>query len=171
MELWTETSLKALHDAAVAAFPDTSMRQHATDSVRIEGLRWVPFEGVRTLFVKAVANNEGRKNESIVLFKGVRYREGRGRGVVPIAASTGKDFYVEAISLSDNDALVRCTCKDFRWRFSHWNRVDGSLFGRGGRKYEAGVRPGESNPEESPGMCKHLMKMAKILRESGVCVP
>jgi hypothetical protein len=168
MAIWLETTLKDLHDAAADAFPQTNMRQHATDPIRIEGLRWIPFRGMGTLFVKALVNNEGSKNESIILFKGVKYREGSGLGSVPVVASNGTKVNIDRLSFSRTDALVRCTCGDFRWRFSHWNREDGSLYGRGGRKYEAKFRPGSSNPEESPGMCKHLMKMAKILLESGV---
>lgn len=168
MELWLETSVKGLYDAAVAAFPETGRRQHSTQTVRVEHLDWVPFRGVRTLFVKALVKNEGRKNDSIILFKGVKYRDSEGRGSVPIRASDGSEVYLEPLSMENNEVMVRCTCQDFRWRFAHWDRVDGSLFGREPRRYEAMFRPGSSNPSESPGMCKHLMKMAKILRESGV---
>lgn len=167
MELWLESSTRELFDWAVEAFPQTSRRQNATHSVRVEHIDWIPFEGVETLFVKALVNNEGRKNDSIILFKGVKYRGSEGRGTVSIKASDGREVHLEPLSLEENDVMVRCTCRDFRWRFAHWNRVDGSLYGRGPGKYEAAVRPGSSNPSGSPGMCKHLMKMAKILRESG----
>jgi len=168
MRTWIETSLKGLYDGSVEAFPNTTRRQHSTDTVRVEGLRWVPFEGVGTLFVKALVRNEDRKNEPIILLKGVRYRQGPSGGVVTVRASNGREFHMESSSFADDDALVRCTCQDFRWRFCHWNGVDRSLFGRDRRRYEARLRPGSSNPDELPGMCKHLMKMAKILRESGV---
>lgn len=168
MEIWAESSLKDLYDMAVKAFPQTGRRQNSTHTVRVEHLDWVPFVGLGTLFVKGLVNNEGRKNECIVLFKGVKYGGSRG---VRVASSDGREVTLESISLSDQEALVRCSCADFRWRFSHWNKVDGSLFGREPRKYEASVRPGSSNPEESPGACKHLMKMAKILGESGVLRP
>jgi hypothetical protein len=168
MDIWLESSLKDLHDMAVQAFPHTTKRQNSTDTVRVEGMRWVPFRGLGTLFVKAVVNNEGRKNESIMLFKGVKYRE--GSAAVPVMTSKGEEVGLDRLSFSENGVLVRCTCEDFRWRFRHWNGEDGSLYGRAGRKYEAILRPGSSNPDESPGMCKHLMKMAKILRESGVLV-
>lgn len=167
MDIWLETTLKELHDSALDAFPNTTMRQYATHPVRVEHMDWVPFKGVGTLFVKGVARNEGRKHESIILFKGVRYAEEQRRGFVKISASDGKEAYLERLSWSATQALVRCSCSDFRWRFSHWNSVDGSLFGRAPKRYEATRNPGSSNPDESPGMCKHLMKMAKILAESG----
>jgi hypothetical protein len=168
MYLWNETSLKKLYDSSVKAFPQTTRRQHSTDTVRVESLRWVPFQGLGTLFLKGLAVNEGRKNEPIILFRQVQYKKEEGRGTVSIEASNGQRVHLESLSLSNNDVLVRCTCQDFRWRFCHWNKDDKSLYGRDRSRYEASLNPGSSNPEKSPGICKHLMKMAKILGESGV---
>lgn len=167
MELWMEGSLGDLFDMAASAFPNTERRQHSTQTVRVERVEWVPFVGLGTLFVKAIVNNEGRKNEAIVLFKKVRYGD-EGGGKVPIMSSDGRKIWVERLHFKGTDVLVRCSCADFRWRFAHWNKIDRSLYGRGPRNYEASFRPGSSNPSESPGACKHIMKMAKILRESGV---
>jgi hypothetical protein len=168
MDTWLESSLLDLYRSAVEAFPRTGMRQHSTHTVRVEHVDWVPFKGVGTLFVKGLCRNEGRKNECIVLFKGVDYREGESKGSVPIRSSDGRIIHVGTLSESGSEVFVRCSCPDFRWRFAHWNKMDKSLYGRGPRKYEAMFRPGSSNPEEMAGMCKHLMKMAKILGESGL---
>lgn len=164
-----ETSLKDLYDSSVKAFPGTRMRQNATDTVVVDHLDWVAFRGVGTLFVKATVKNEGRKNESIVLFKGVRYREGRGKGVVPVATSDGKTVFLEALSSSVTDVNVRCTCADFMYRFNYYDHVDKSLFGRKRRKYE-GLGLWAANPLEMPGMCKHLMKTMKALSEAKVLI-
>ena len=164
---WLEASINDLYNGSVKAFPKTTKRQHATDSVKIEHLEWVPFLGVRTLFVKAQARNEGRKNEPIILFKGVKYASGPGRGIVPLVDSSGKTVHLESISAEDADVLVRCSCGDFMWRFNYYNSLDKSLFGRKRSKYE-GQGLWEANPSESPGFCKHLMKMAKVLREAGL---
>lgn len=168
MELWLESTLGELYASAVEAFPETARRQHSTHTVRVEHVDWVPFKGLGTLFVKGLCNNEGRKNECIVLFKGVRYMEVPARRSVALRASDGREVNLEALSGDKNEVMVRCSCPDFRWRFSHWDRVDGSLYGRGPRVYHARLRPGSSNPKEMPGMCKHLMKMAKIMADSGV---
>lgn len=168
MRYYLESSLYDLYSGSIKAFPGTSRRQHSTDTVRVEHLDWVPFKGLRTLFVKGLCNNEGRKNECVILFKKVIYREQEGGGSVSVASSSGKTVHVIPLSFKEDDVLVRCSCADFRWRFAHWNREDRSLFGRSPRKYEAEMRPGSSNPEEAPGVCKHLMKMAKILGETGV---
>jgi hypothetical protein len=167
--LWLETSISELYTNSRKAFPGTSKRENSTDTVRVEHLDWVPFEGVRTLFVKATVNNEGRKNESIILFKGVNYGKAEGKGFVPLMSSSGRKVFVERLSVSDDEVLVRCTCGDFFWRFNYYNSVDKSLFGRKRSKYE-GQNLWKANPTESSGMCKHLMKLAKILREADLLI-
>jgi hypothetical protein len=167
--LWLESSIAELYKTTVDAFPKTTKRQFSTDPVVIEHLEWVPFLGMKTLFIKGTAKNEGRKNESILLFKGVRYKVREEKGAVPLRTSDGRVVFLEQISSKEDDVLVRCTCKDFSYRFNYYNSLNGSLFGRKRTKYE-GKGLWEANPQEAPGMCKHLMKMAKILRESKLLV-
>lgn len=166
--LWLETSLLDLYKGSLKAFPKTTKRQNATDSIKVEHLEWVPFEGVGTLFVKATANNEGRKNESIILFKDVKYRN-EEKGAIPLVSSSGKKVFLERLSAKENDVLVRCTCGDFRWRFNYYNSLDRSLFGRKRSKYE-GDGLWKANPLEEAGLCKHLMKLAKILSEANLLI-
>ncbi|NBT57592.1 hypothetical protein EBT16_02295 [bacterium] len=163
--LWIESSLKDLYKSSEDAFPRTRMRQYATQPVRVEHLEWVPFLGVRTLFVKATVRNEGRKHESIMLFKGVGYGDEKGR--IPLVDSSGRKVFLKRLSEAEDDVLVRCSCGDFFNRFNYYNSLDGSLFGRKRRKYE-GKGLWEANPDGLPGMCKHLMKMAVVLKESGL---
>lgn len=167
--MWLESSLLDLYKGSIKAFPKTTKRQNSTDTVKIEHLQWIPFEGIGTLFIKSIANNEGRKNESIMLFKNVKYRSSLQKGTIPINTSNGKIIHIDRISESKNDVLVRCTCNDFFWRFNYYNSTDKSLFGRKRRKYE-GQNLWEANPMKLPGLCKHLMKMAKILREANLLV-
>lgn len=163
--LWIESSLKDLHKSSEDAFPGTRMRQYATQPVRVEHLEWVPFLGVGTLFVKATVRNEGRKNESIMLFKGVGYGDEKGR--IPLVDSSGRKVFLKRLSEAEDEVLVRCSCGDFFNRFNYYNSLNGSLFGRKRRKYE-GKGLWEANPKGLPGICKHLMKMAVVLRESGL---
>lgn len=163
--LWIESSLNDLYESSKKAFPHTKMREHATDTVRVEHLEWVPFLGVRTLFVKGTVKNEGKKHESIMLFKGVDYGEEKGR--IPLIDSSGRTVFLKRLSSKDDEVLVRCSCQDFMYRFNYYNSLDGSLFGRKRAKYE-GKNLWEANPKGLPGACKHLIKMALVLRESKV---
>ena len=163
--LWLETSLNELYASADKAFPNTSKRQHSTDTIKIEHLTWIPFQGVKTLFIKGLAVNEGRKNEPIIVFKKVKYQLKEGKNIVSIMGSNGKRFFLEKLSSENNDVLVRCSCKDFMYRFNYYNHIDKSLFGRKRAKYE-GKGLWEANSSQMPGMCKHLIKMVKILHGS-----
>jgi hypothetical protein len=165
-----ETSLTDLYKGTVKAFPKTTLRQYATDTVRVERLEWVPFLGMKTLFIKGIIKNEGRKYESIILFKNINYKESEGKKVVKIKMSTGKEYFVEQIESEQNDVLVNCQCKDFYWRFKHFNKLDKSLYGRDRRPYKGFMRPDTANPMEMAGMCKHLIKMAKIIKESNLLI-
>lgn len=165
-----EVSLQKLYDNSVIAFPSTKKRQHAIDTVVIEHLEWIPFLGVKTLFIKGTIKNEGRKNEAIMLFKGVKYADNEGKKTIPIMTSIGKKVFIEQISAEQNDVLVRCSCKDFYWRFMHFDKDEKALFGKDRKKYEAIYNPGSSNPKEMSGVCKHLIKLGKVLKSSNLLI-
>lgn len=165
-----ETSISQLYKNTVKAFPTTTKRQYATDTVVVERLEWVPFLGLKTLFIKGLIKNEGKKYDCIMLFKNIIYKETEGKKLIKIKMSTGKEHFVEQIDSEKNDILVRCNCADFYWRFVHYNKLDKSLYGRDRRKYEALIRPDTANPKEMAGICKHLLKMAKIIKETNLLI-
>ncbi len=164
MSLFAESSLEDLYQSAVDAFPHTTMRQHATDTIVITNLRWMPYLGMKTLFIKALAQNEGREYSPIILFKKVNYNSDE----VKIIASDDKEYSFGKLSLENTDVVLRCNCKDFHWRGNYADFLDGSLWGRKRKKYESkGLRP-PVNPTNAPMICKHLMKTAHVLREAGI---
>lgn len=158
-----ESSAEELYRSAVKAFPNTKMRQHAIQPIVIRELRWTPFVGVKTLFVKGLAQNEDREYGPCILFKGVNYQG----NAVKITANDGISYNFDKLSLENTDVLLRCNCQDFFWRFNYYNHLDKTLYGTKRKKYESqGGIP--ANPMELPGMCKHLMKMTKVITESGI---
>lgn len=163
MITFLESSAEELYRSAVKAFPNTKMRQHATHPIVIRELRWTPFVGVKTLFIKGLAQNEDREYGPCILFKGVNYQ---GKAV-KITASDGLQYSFDKLSLENTDVLVRCNCPDFFWRFNYYDHLDKSLYGTKRKKYESHGGP-PANPLELPGMCKHIMKMTKVISESGI---
>lgn len=159
-----ESTLPELYDSTVKAFPQTTLRQHATQPIVIKNLHWTAFQGMKTLFVKGLAQNEDREYSPIILFKGVNYKTGG----VKLAASNGKEYEFAPISLDESDILVRCNCPDFHWRFNFCNHLDKSLYGRKRAKYESMGERGPVNPMKMPGMCKHCLKLSEVLRQAGV---
>ena len=160
-----ESSLNDLFKSAVEAFPDTSKRQHAIDPLIIKKLYWTPYLGMKTLFVKGLIESENKEYNPMILFKKVKYTENKGG--VEIVTSEEKSYFFEPLS-TDKDVVLRCNCNDFKWRFSYYNHLDKSLYGRKSAKYESkGIDP-SANPNEAPGMCKHLMKMVKVIKNMDI---
>lgn len=156
-----ETNLNDLYDFTVEAFPRTTKRQFATSPIKITKLTWTPFVGMKTLFIKAIAQNEGREYNPIILFKKVVFDAPDG---ISITASDGLEYHLQPIA--DNDVLVRCNCGDHFWRFRHYNYLDKSLYGSDRKPYEAKFYPGSANPLKLPGLCKHILKLIEVLKQA-----
>ena len=77
-----ETSLDELYRSTVDAFPATLKRQNSIDTVVIENLNWIPFLGVKTLFIKGLVKNEGKKYDSIILIKNMKFEEKEGKNII-----------------------------------------------------------------------------------------
>jgi len=166
-KLWLESSLQELYQNTVAAFPNTTKRQHAIDPITISSLQWIPFLGMKTLFVKGLAESNHKAYAPIVVFKQVNYHEEAQPNTVSLMASDGKAYILDRFSIKNTNVLLKCACNDFNFRFRHYNFLDKSLYGRNRKKYE-GADLWEANPQHLPGMCKHLIKLAAILKESGI---
>lgn len=166
---WLAESTNAeLYDSTVKAFPRTRYRQHATDPIKIVRLEWVPYLGVKTLFISSLAQNlhKGTEYRPMILFKGVQYGD-PGAGMVEIVASDNQQYAFKKLKHDGEDVMVRCDCADFRWRFNYYDWVDRSLYGNKRKKYEGKGGP-PANPSSMPGMCKHLIKLFSALDHAGV---
>lgn len=170
MELLDESSLVQLYHSAVNAFPNTMRRQHSTDTIKVVSLDWIPFLGMKTLFVKGRVENEGRNYDTIILFKNVNYDiQEQDRQCVHLQASDGGYYKFKKIDEGKTEVVLRCSCPDFRWRFSYYNHLEGSLYGRKPKAYK-GSGGAPANPLQMEGCCKHLMKTVKALSRAGIFV-
>ena len=164
-----ESSLLGLYTSAVNAFPNTRKRQNSVNEISITNLSFVPFLGVRTLFVKGLARNElkGTEYNPMILFKNVRYYDSKNPHLAELSTSNGSKYFFERLN-TNQDVVLRCGCQDFYWRFNYEDHIDRSLYGRKKRKYEAKINPGSANPRKLPGMCKHLMQLVRSLDNNGI---
>lgn len=155
-----------LYDSTEKAFPNTKLRQHATDTIEIKKIHFMPFVGTHTFFIKGEAFNIENNHEynPIILFKKVIYHTNDKENLTKIHMDN-KDYFFE--NIYDNDVLVRCQCKDFFWRGNYPDFLDHSLWGKVRKKYESqGGLP--ANPTNAPLICKHIIKLAKVLSNSGL---
>lgn len=172
MSYFNESSYLDLYQSTVAAFPHTRKRQHVVDTIQIQEVNFTPFLGMRTLFVKGAALNEenGNAYKPMMLFKNVIYHPRKEQKEWAELIASGKTYVFERLERDANDILVRCDCPDFHWRFNYFDHVDRSLYGRKRRKYEAVTAPGSANPNQMPGMCKHLIKLSTTIRDIGILI-
>ena len=164
-----ESNLSKLYRSTVVAFPHTKKRQYATDTVQVTQLEWMPYVGMRTLFLKAHVQNleGGGEYDSIILFKNVKYHPRRQSGLVEIVSfDTHQRYFIEQLSGDKNDVLLRCNCGDYFWRFNYYNSVDKSHYGRVRSSYDDGNY--RINPKEMPGMCKHILQVWRSVWENRV---
>lgn len=165
--MWNESSLNRLYNNAVQAFPHTKKRQYATDTVAVTQLEWMPYIGMRTLFLKGHVNNsDGGEYDPMILFKNVKYHSNIKKGLVEIISSdTNQKYFLEILNGNKNDVLLRCECKDYFWRFNYYNNLEKSNYSQVRKPYDGSYRV---NPKEMSGMCKHLMALGIKLQEAGI---
>jgi hypothetical protein len=168
MNKFLESSFKDLYSSTVNAFPKTTRRQHAIDPIKIVRLEWVPYVGLKTLFIKGLAQNTENSKEynPILLFKKINYSSVKGNNYIEIRDNNGKNYLLEKIS--ENDVLVRCSCKDFLWRGNYADHLDHSLYGRKRTEYASQTNRPPVNPNNDPMVCKHVIKLYKVIEQSGI---
>ena len=166
--LLNDSSLNHLYNSTVLAFPATKLRQNAVDQIKISEINWTPYLGMKTLFVKGLAQSEKTHKDysPIILFKNVIYHNNENEKYIKITANDNIEYIFERLNYNENSVLVRCNCSDFKWRWTHTDHVDHSLYGKNRKKYEARINPGSSNPLRLEGMCKHLIKFAKVINQA-----
>lgn len=162
-----ESSLRDLYNSTVKSFPYTTKRQYAIDPIKIVSLRWIPYIGVKTLYIKALAQNTENSKEynPLILFKNIMYLNKKDKDSVEIIDNNQKKYIINKIK--NNDVLVRCNCKDFYWRGNYADHLDHSLYGTKRSPYK-GITGFSVNPNNDPMICKHLIKMYKVLHRSGL---
>lgn len=170
----TESTAYNLYQKTIQGFPYTTRRQHSIDPIRITQLEWIPYLALNTLYIRGLAQNVESETYSqseyrpIILFKNVKYHQTEKlQNIVKVTASDHQTYFFEKLSYNNNNILVRCNCGDFHWRGTHANYIDKSLFGRDRKKYESLGGP-LANPNNSPMLCKHLIKLLKSLQHSQI---
>lgn len=180
-EYLAESTFADLERNTNAFTPPSTKRQHATNPVQIRQLELVPYEGALGVNGSVNSIESGSQYQPQMMFLEVEYiqpQEGEDAeaiaqdpNTVTFQAADGKDYTIRPISLARNNVKVRCTCLDFRWRFSIYNDKDGSLLGNGPGLYQKKTDRAPNNPQQTPGVCKHLLKLTAELKANGVVSP
>ena len=164
-----EVTLDDLERDTVFGFPHTTKRQHATGPIQISKMSLIPAVPTQDLICHGTAKSGGNTYEPKILFLEVKYQDEDTNDNVTFTGSDGATYNIVPISLSESNVKVTCNCLDFRWRFSIWNDDRGALYGDPPPPYQrkTTTRP-PANPNQTPGICKHLIKMTQNLRQAGM---
>jgi len=168
MELFEQSTYSDLERNILNFIPVTKKRQHAVSPVRVNSIELLPFLGTKNLNVGTVAASEGTNYNPKMIFNNVEFEEEDNPQNVTFTAKDGEEYHMKPILLNQNTLRVRCDCLDFYWRFASFNAKDKSLIGKAPTAYQRISNRGPVNPQEVPGVCKHLIAAIKALKHSGL---
>lgn len=167
--LMLEMTLYQLDRSTVNTFgPEREVR---ANRVQIEKVAFTPAQGRLGTELNVTANirgTTGNRYVSTIVFQKVKTEEADGPTNVTVKATTGNDVHLQNVSLNSSNVQVRCTCLDFYFRFALWNLKHKSLHGDPPDPYVKTTDRPPVNPQQKPGVCKHLYKLIQNLKGQGI---
>lgn len=157
-----ETSTMHQLTSNTNVFFDTP-RQQSAGKVQLAHVQYIPAVNDGVLIVKADTRSSDKSYETTIQFVNVKYVGGDAPYAVPLQAN-GQEISIMPIRANQNDVQVHCTCMDFYWRFAMYNNKNKSLIGEPPAPYVKKTDRAPNNPDQVPGACKHLMRLANQLR-------
>lgn len=156
--------------------PASTKRQHATDTIRVVEMVYLPFIGTKNLNVDARVSSPNNKQDPSkqkttqyspkLIFNQVVFEEESTDANISFVAKDGQEYHMQPINLAEATVRVNCDCLDFYWRFKSYNAKDQSLAGRAPPPYKPISNRGPSNIKRVPGLCKHLLKTVEALKQA-----
>lgn len=163
------STLPDLKNNIEQGFPATKKRQHATGDVTITNVQYMPYIGMKMLHVKSLSqSSNGNQYQQALQFQRVAFEPQDTESNATFKASDGEDYHVQPLRLIGHNVKVRCNCMDFHYRFANYNAQDKSLVGKPPPLYQRKTNRPPVNPDQVPGMCKHLLKLVEMLRSYGL---
>ncbi len=168
LELYEQSTYVGLERNVLNFIPVTKKRQHAVDPIRIISLETLPFIGTKNLNVSAGAASDGTNYNPVIIFNAVDFDDEDQQDNVTFKAKDGNDYHIKPLDLNQHTVRVRCDCLDFYWRFAAFNAKDKSLIGTAPKPYQRISNRLPANPQQVPGVCKHIIATVKALKHSGM---
>lgn len=144
-----------------------------TDGLKASMIRIFPNTEDSTVFI--TANIKGREKYKVsLLFDKIKVIEGSLKKkcdskLIKVLSHDKKYYCISQLSYSKHNVKVRCTCEDYRFVWSFYNKKYDALYGGPFEKYvrvtpppSKGGRP-RVNELKVPGMCKHIFGLVELL--------
>jgi hypothetical protein len=139
-------------------------RKTRANTVKLDNLTFIPMASNNKLKVGSnTTSNNGHDYWSSIVFDNVTYLEAEDPSAFSFTGSDNTEYFIEKLPKNAN-VKVNCSCLDFHYRFAVWDNKFRALDGNPPPPYiKKGNRP-PVNPMQSPGLCKHLIKLMDDLR-------
>ena len=165
-----ENSLAGLYNNTVQNF-DTD-RQLGAGRVQIIDKIFIASPNQGIVMVKAKSRSSAKQYDTRMSFEGIEFQQGEdgeGGNTTVIQSQDGQEYVIVPAEYNNSEVRVSCSCLDFYYRFAVWNSKDSSLLGNPPPPYVNKTDGGEPrNPNQVPGLCKHLMALSDDLRQQRV---
>ena len=165
-----ETSLNVLYNNTVNGFD--SDRASAANRVQVLNKDFVASPDQGVLLCKARTRSSAKQYETRIAFSGIEYQgdEEQGGQTTTFQTPDGQEYTIVPAQYANTDVQVSCSCLDFYYLFAAWNSKDGSLQGNPPPAYVPKTDREPRNPQQLPGMCKHLIALSDDLRQQRIVV-
>jgi hypothetical protein len=151
-----------------------SNREKKSEEIKIYGLeflrKWSKEKRHHNLLIEALVSSSNRDSNyhTCLAVDGIRLMKERwDRYRIPVE---GGQVFSRPFSASKDRILCSCDCRDYTFRFAALNEKHGALYGPEPEHYEQKTNRPPANSLNLPGICKHLVLLADILRDQGVLV-
>lgn len=162
-----ELTAAELGDNVDKFIPSSTKRQHSTQPIQIAQIKYIPAPESNNLRLTSVARNfiSSKKYDTTISFNDIEYEPEDTPQNITFIASDNEKYHIQPIILRTKTCKVSCNCLDFYFRFANWNFNTDSLDGKKPPTYypKTHNRP-PVNPENKPGMCKHIIKLIQVLK-------
>jgi hypothetical protein len=133
---------------------DQSARVRLNDIVLQKGVR------TETFYLEVGSSSKGSSYGVMIMFKGIDDHQGLSEEEIAMGLKPKP-------SLSKNDIAVRCNCPSYRFRFDYANRGAKAATGAKFPAYHKLTNRAPNNPDNIPGVCKHIMEAMDYLISNG----
>lgn len=146
---------------------DKGKRLADSSTVRIVKIGLEPYVGTKFLRIHSITDNN---HEQVIDCYAISF-DNRATEESPFKVSSGnKIIYASKIDYDTTPVAVICSCNDYRFTFAYWNknRLNALTYGKLKAYQRKTLDRPSRNPDEIPGLCKHLLRLVHSLTEGNI---
>lgn len=148
-------------------------RTEKSNKVKLDNITYIPMANSGNIKIGSnTTSNNGHDYWSTLLFDNINYLSDEDPQDAQAFTFTGTDnteYKIQRVPRNAN-VKVNCSCLDFHYRFAVWDNKFKALDGTPPPPYVKTTNRPSVNPMQSPGLCKHLIKLMSDLKSQNFFV-